>query len=138
VLVNLGYPLNNSVNQSNTINFNWQSPVVNAERYYLKISDDSLQNNLIYFDSVDNITNKTVGPLELNKKFYWSVSFRDTFDYEVSSEIRNFRTGILTVNLFTPINNANRHKIVAFVFLSPSSKDRLLSLVNVFKSNISK
>jgi len=106
VLVNLGYPLNNSVNQSNTINFNWQSPVVNAERYYLKISDDSLQNNLIYFDSVDNITNKTVGPLELNKKFYWSVSFRDTFDYEVSSEIRNFRTGILTVNLFTPINNA--------------------------------
>jgi len=106
VRLNLAYPLNNAVNQNNIINFNWFSSEINVNRYYIKISDDSLLNNTVRLDSVDNDTNITLGPFDLDKKYYWAVSFRDSFDYVISSVIYNYRTGKPVVNLYSPQNTA--------------------------------
>ncbi len=100
-------PLNNSINNNLTVNFIWQPPVPNiSNKFYLKISADSIQSDMIYSDSITGITSKVVGGFALNTKYFWSVSVKDSFNNFVSSEIWNFRTGILTVNLYSPVNNS--------------------------------
>lgn len=101
-------PLNNSVNNNLTVNFIWQPPVpLVSNKYYLKISNDSNQSEIIYADSISGVTNKTVGGFALNSKYFWSVSVKDSFNNFIRSNIWNFRTGILAVNLSSPESNSS-------------------------------
>ncbi|HMS34679.1 MAG TPA: T9SS type A sorting domain-containing protein [Ignavibacteria bacterium] len=100
-------PLNNSINNNLTVNFIWQPPVPNiSNKFYLKISNDSVQSDVIYSDSITGITGKVAGGFALNTRYFWSISVKDSFNNYVSSEIWNFRTGILSVNLYSPVNNS--------------------------------
>jgi hypothetical protein len=101
-------PLNNSVNNPLTINFIWHAPVpLISTRYYLKISNDSMQSDIFYSDSLDGLTSKPVSGFSLGSKYYWSVSVKDSFDNYLHSKIWNFKTGNLGVYLYSPENNSS-------------------------------
>ena len=100
-------PLNNSSNNPLTISFMWLAPVpLISTRYYLKISNDSMQSDIFYSDSLDGLTNKPVSGFSLGSKYYWSVSVKDSFNNYLRSEIWNFKTGNLGVYLYSPENNS--------------------------------
>lgn len=108
ILMALTSPLNNSINNNLTINFIWQPPVpLISSKYYLKISTDSLQSSVIFSDSIQNTESKIVGGFTLNTKYFWSVSVKDSFNNYIRSDIWNFKTGILAMNLYSPLNNAS-------------------------------
>lgn len=100
--VNLYYPGNNFNDQRVFTNLIWRKPVIDVSRYKLIFSNDSAQTDIIFIDSALTDTFKTVGPLDFEKRYYWSVTAYDTIGNVKRSDIWNFRTATF---LYRPFNN---------------------------------
>ncbi|MEO8665398.1 MAG: T9SS type A sorting domain-containing protein [Ignavibacteria bacterium] len=96
-------PPNNSQNLKPDIKFSWNKVFDYTSYYTLKISTDSLQNNIVLVDSSITDTFKTYRDLDFDKKYYWSVTAKDSFDVYYKSSVWNFR---LMPLLVSPSNNS--------------------------------
>ncbi len=84
-------PLNNSINNSLTLEFNWKK--FNMTIYYiLVVSTDSKFNNIIVNDTVYTDTSKIVSGFQKDTKYFWRVRVKDTTGVTTNSVIWNFTT----------------------------------------------
>ena len=111
VSVALISPENNTVNNPVRVDFIWHRTLPDFPKYYLKISADSIQNDIYYYDSLSADTVRSVGGFDFNKKYYWTVSVKDSFNNFIKSPLWNFKTGLLTVDLYSPGNNSSGNSL---------------------------
>jgi hypothetical protein len=122
--LNLLLPLDSSINIPLASTFSWNK-VNTALSYSFTISEDSLLNNPIMFDSSFVDTFKMVSNLEKDTKYYWRVNVNDNSGIIYNSSIRNFRTippkkinlSILMEGLYNPFFNQLMRKDSVSVYL---------------------
>ncbi len=136
----LAYPLNNSVNIEDTIEFKWNYPNL-ASSYRLQISKVSNFDSLIVYD-VSNITDtlKVVSGLEGQTQYYWRVSSTNAGGTGSFSAAFNFSTGFPTTPLLAyPLNNTGNIPVDTTIYWYPStaavSYDLLLARGADFATN---
>ncbi len=92
------YPINNSFNNPLSINFKWRK--YNSSSYYvLSIANDSNFNSLLVRDTLINDTSKFINGFQLDTKYFWKVTVKDSLDFIYNSTIWNFTT-IPPINLY--------------------------------------
>ncbi len=84
-------PINNSINNPLTVNFNWKK--FNSALYYiLLISTDSVFSNIIVNDTIYTDTSKVKNGFQKGLKYYWKIRVKDTLGVMKNSSIWNFIT----------------------------------------------
>ena len=100
LVMTLYSPGNNFNDRRIFLDMIWRKPVINAQRYKLVISRDLLQNDFIFIDSTLTDTIKSIGPLDFETRYYWSVTAYDTIGNEKKSDVWNFRTSTFLYSPF--------------------------------------
>ncbi len=84
-------PINNSINNPITINFNWKK--FNSALYYiLLVSTNSSFSNIIVNDTIQADTSKTIFGLQKGEKYYWRIRIKDTLGVMKNSLIWTLTT----------------------------------------------
>lgn len=87
----LVFPENHSINNYTSINFRWEKGST-AVNYVLKISKDSIFNNIIFIDSLHLDTSKIVNGLQRDTKYYWKVEAKSNSGFISYSTVYDFTT----------------------------------------------
>jgi len=87
----LVYPINNSINNTLSVNFIWNK--INSPLWYvLIVSTDSIFNSVIVNDTLSTDTLKTISGLQRDTKYFWKVRAKDTSGSISNSAVWNFKT----------------------------------------------
>lgn len=144
-------PLNNSLNNPATINFEWRrwEP---AQKYLLVISKDSLFNTYVLKDTIYADTSKIVSGLEKETKYFWNVTaidsiggfrYSSTWKFTVEPPLK-VALKIAVEGLYYPLFNQMSRKDSLKVYLCESTAPFVkrdsaysiidsLSLIGLFK-----
>jgi hypothetical protein len=102
LVMTLYSPGNNFNERALFMDLVWRKPVINAQRYKLIFSRDLMQEDVIFIDSALTETIKSIGPLDFETRYFWSVTAYDTIGNEKKSDVWNFRT---ITFLYSPFHN---------------------------------
>jgi len=125
ILIN---PINNSINNPLSINFNWKK--LNKAIYYiLYVSRDSSFDNIFYLDTVYLDTSKIVNGFQKDIKYYWRVKAIDSSYNIFISSLWNFTTippiyinlKMLFEGMYSPVFNQLLRKDTVKVYLRNAS-----------------
>ena len=118
----LAYPLNNSINIEDTIEFKWNYPSL-ASSYRLQISKVSSFDSLIVYD-VGELTDtiKVVAGLEGQTQYYWRVNSTNAGGTSSFSSAFSFTTGFPKTPLLAyPLNNTGNIPVDTILYWHPST-----------------
>ncbi|MEZ4824018.1 MAG: fibronectin type III domain-containing protein [Ignavibacteria bacterium] len=66
-------PLDKSINQPQSVNFEWSKVSDSVSNYIIQISEDSLFNSLSFSDTVATDTSKLIRGLKFNSRYFWRI-----------------------------------------------------------------
>jgi len=101
-------PLNNSVDLSSNLTFNWENEGV-SEHYKIEIYTDSGIQNMFYSEDSIGATEVTINNFEQGEQYYWRVRSTNRNGNSAFSDIYKFRTRIgepSVLTLLEPMNNS--------------------------------
>ncbi|MBK9333063.1 MAG: T9SS type A sorting domain-containing protein [Ignavibacteria bacterium] len=98
LIVNLITPINNAIVVPLNTYLIWKKPVINATRYKLILSRDSLQNDIVLNDSAITDTLRYISGLEYETFYYWSVTAYDTLGNVKTSDVWKFLSTSFLIN----------------------------------------